>query len=153
MKTLLFPVIGLITHLTALSQDSCAQKQFSALKRIIQKSVPNNEGSYSNKLSEFFIIEIEVNEKDSITGIDYFRKGTSYHTAVMDSVIKKLKAIWNTPKCGIDRFIVPVFIYFQEGGDKLYNSPIDMHVNKKIYNQPGKATYIFDVISVLVWGG
>ncbi|MEI9808357.1 MAG: hypothetical protein WDO16_11075 [Bacteroidota bacterium] len=66
MKLLLLFIAGFITHLTCFGQDSCSQKQYSALKKIIQKSVPNNEGSYSNKLPEFFIIEIEVNEKDSV---------------------------------------------------------------------------------------
>src|SRR5438045_3403846 len=101
LRTAIVIIAGILLYLTSYSQGSCLVKQYSIIKKIIQKSIPDQQAAYSRKLSEFYIIEAILNAKgDSITGIDFFREGKSTNSRFVTRAIKQIKGNWEPGSCG-----------------------------------------------------
>jgi hypothetical protein len=136
-------------------QDSCIQKHYASLTRIIQKNIPYTDagGDYTEKVAEFFIIEIRLNDKeDSILTIHYYSKGDAKNKKQIQGAIKKIKDNWKPSPCGVNRIIAPVFIHFQNDNEKFENYPFDLMMDKITSNEPGKKTYTGNIINIFVFG-
>lgn len=155
MRTMLIIMSWVFVYQSGWAQDSCIQKQYSSLTKIIQKSIPYTDagGDYTEKVAEFFIIEIRLNDKeDSILTIDYYRKGDAKNKKQIQGAIKKIKDNWKPSPCGVNRIIAPIFIHFQNDKEKFENYPFDLMMDKITSNEPGKKTYTGNVTNIFVFG-
>jgi hypothetical protein len=114
------------------SQDKCLTQEENCLTNIIQQNFITQEYHYLNNQSEYFILDIKLNEKaDSLIEINYLSKKGSFHSAKIDSICKVIKQKWNPIGCIANRFIIPIFILFTSA-DKIYDQPIEFILNKDV---------------------
>lgn len=132
------------------AQDTC-ENNFLKLKNIIQKSIPVDEDQYSNNLSEYFIIDIKLNEKqDSIYNIDFYKKNNSTHFMLIERLIQKISLEWSPVKCKYNRLIIPIFILFSSS-EELFDYPFGLINNKICSSKKYKSgTYFFKEIIIQV---
>lgn len=138
-----------IFYLTeAYGQSTATDTQFIDLRKIVQKNISSDENQYSNNFSEYFLIDIKLNDTgDSITNIDFFRKNNSVHYQHIENLVKRIKSNWRPIKCQYTRLIIPLFLLFSSA-ENLQDYPIPFY--KKVDTNFSSKTYILDEIVIRI---
>ena len=121
----------------------CIKKVFSDHPNN-RKGIPFKEENYSNKLPEFYVIDIKINDSTgNIENIDCFRKNSSVHYKGISQAVLKIKKDWKLLHCGSKRLLIPVFIFFESDED-FSEYPFDIQ-NDKVHG-----VFVSKIINVFV---
>jgi hypothetical protein len=142
---LLLPILfSLCLNGGTIAQDSsCVSKRFKQIRHIIEEVISNQEGSYANKLTEFFVIDIKISDSTgSIEDIDYFKKNNSIHYKEIFKAVEKIKEDWKPLHCGVKRLLIPIYI--------LFDDPIDFDYPFIIQKQKERGVFVNELIIIPV---
>lgn len=130
-----------ITHFTQVSaQTNCSGENIKSLKTIVEKSISIKAEDYKNKIAEFYMIEMEINDSTGCIGkIDYFKKASSKNSNHIEKAIADIRAGWKPLNCRIKKLLIPIFIFFEDSEEYDYpdllksNPDMGLFVSKTIY--------------------
>lgn len=126
MKNIIFAAITVMLNSVAINaQDTCLQRNIRDLDKLIHQNISSKVKDYTCLESEFFIIEIVVRNGASVEKVNCFRKENSVHFKQLYNVINKLKNEWKPLTCEYVRYVVPVFLFFNDAKE-VVNEPIEM---------------------------
>ncbi|MEI9913233.1 MAG: hypothetical protein WDO71_28465 [Bacteroidota bacterium] len=130
-----------------LGQDTTMQKRFKDLRNIIQKNIPYTESSYTSTPTEFFIIDIKLDNKaDTITNIDFLRKEKSEHYSFVQTVVNKIKESWKPGKPNLERILIPLIIGFDSNNNEFdYPIPLKNDIEHNVFVTPAVLAAVFGI--------
>ena len=121
------------------AQDSCILKRFKQINHIVEKAISVQESSYSNKHTEFYVIDIKINDSTgNIEDIDYFKKNNSLHYKEICKAVEKIKEDWKPLLCRVKRLLIPIYI--------LFDDPVDFDYPFIIQNQKERGVFVNELI-------
>lgn len=125
LKKIFLSILLPCVFLNVKAQDSCIKKEIRYLEEIVRKNISFGEEAYSNQSSEYFLIDIKLNEaKNSIANIDFYRKDKSCNYKQIERAVQKIHELWKPQNCDYNRIIIPVFILFSSATE-LHDYPIE----------------------------
>ena len=124
------------------AQDSCIS--LNPIRKLISQTIPANIDSIKVYDSEYYIVDIKLNnQNDSICRIDFYHRCESGKAIkYMQKLLCELKKYSWKNTCSINRVLIPIFLLPLADKSRVFDMPFDLKIGIKRFGENNSNTQL-----------